>query len=280
MEHFDRYTPVSIRSYGYDYRTGAEFITHPHTHDCWQMNLILAGKCDLETDLWKQPLRPGDALLIPPGCPHTLRPGPKGDFSSYSFKFFLDGEEFGMPGYPVVTEPELRQRQLVWIEALGSIFRSVAPPEVFEVSREFPANSDTPDIELLEGVILGFCRRIGTVEKSAGNPVSSAVRAFVRSRGGKAVGVEECASHLKLSPGHLLFLIRRESGMTTKELIDRERIVLAKRFLTHTDIPISRLATQMEFNTPVYFDRFFKKYTGETPRDCRKRRKYAAIPRL
>ena len=115
MEHSDRCTPVSIRSYGYDYRTGAEFIAHPHTHDCWQMNLILAGKCDLETELWKQPLRPGDVLLIPPGCPHTLRPGPKGDFSSYSFKFFLDGEEFGMPGYPVVTEPELRERQLVWI---------------------------------------------------------------------------------------------------------------------------------------------------------------------
>ena len=275
MEHFDRYTPVSIRSYGYDYQTGAEFIAHPHTHDCWQMNLILAGKCDLETELWKQPLRPGDVLLIPPGCPHTLRPGPKGDFSSYSFKFFLDGEEFGMPGYPVVTEPELRPRQLVWIEALGSIFRSVAPPEVFEVSREFPANADTPDIELLEGVILGFCRRIGTVEKSAGNPVSSAVRAFVRSRGGKAVGVEECASHLKLSPGYLLALIRRETGMTTKELIDRERIVLAKRFLTRTDVTISRLATQLEFNTPVYFDRFFKKYTGETPRDYRKRRIYA-----
>ena len=279
MEHSARYTPVSIRSYGYDYRTGAEFIAHPHTHDCWQMNLILAGKCDLETELWKQPLRPGDVLLIPPGCSHTLRPGPKGDFSSYSFKFFLDGEEFGMPGYPVVTEPELRQRQLVWIEALGHIFRSVAPPEVFELSRDFPADAATPDIELLEGVILGFCRRIGTAEQTADSPVLRGVKAFVRSRGGKAVGVEECASHLKRSPGHLLALIRRESGMTTKEVIDRERIVLAKRFLTHTDIPISRLATQMEFNTPVYFDRFFKKYTGETPRDYRKRRKYAGIPR-
>ena len=279
MENTNLGRPLAVHVCGYDFQAGSEYVSLPHSHAFCQMNLMVSGSGEFETSLWKQPLRPGDVVFIPPGAAHMLRPSPDGDFCCYSFKFSIDCESFGMPSHPVVTEPELRERQLEWVRALGQVFSSIAPPELFRRHQEFPLSPDLPGIEVLEGMLLGFCRFIGAAENSPDSPVLRKVKGLVQSRRGKAVAVTECAEYLKCSAGHLLTLLRRETGMSVKEIIDRERIAIAKRFLAYSDISIRQLADRMEFNDLVYFCKFFKKYTCVTPRDYRKRRKYAENPK-
>ena len=65
-----------------------------------------------------------------------------------------------------------------------------------------------------------------------------------------------------------------KGGISTKEFIDRERIKTAKQLLTWSNISITHLAEKMGFSDLIYFDRFFKKYSGETPGAFRKRSQF------
>lgn len=270
MENMNIQRPVSIYLCGYDSESGGEFISVPHAHHFHQMNLVHAGYVDFETDQGSRRLLPGDIVLVPPGQTHCLRPENHCGFRTYSFKFFLPEKSLNLPKTVVFTEPELRKQQLEWIRGLGCIFSSVAPPDLFQSSQEFSLAADTPGIELLESLIWGFCRRIDIGESSSDSWILRKLKLFVQSGCGKPVSVAECARHLHCSPGYLRTLILKETGRTTKEIIDLERIRIARRLLVYSDISISALASRMKFNDLIYFDKFFRKYTGETPRGYRK----------
>ncbi len=273
MEKFDSSHLLSIYLCGYDSQKGSEFLSVLHTHPFYQMNLVQTGEADFETSSGVHHLHPGDIVMTPPGQPHTLRLKEDGRFRDYSFKFYLPEQPLNMPKNIIVTEPELREQQLEWITALGGIFRSAAPPEFFQRSKEFSLSPETPGIELLQSLLWGFCLRISNGESAAESWLLRKLKLLVQSRHGEPLSVEECAAHLHCSAGHLLTLIRAETGMTTKSVIDRERLRFAKRMLAYSDISISHLAAKMKFKDLIYFDRFFRKYTGEPPREYRKRKR-------
>lgn len=263
--------PISIYLCGYDFDLGSEFISQKHRHSFYQLNLVCSGQAEMESSKGRREIMPGDAILISPGEEHCLWPEPNSGFCDYSFKFFVRDNQDNFPEHAIFTEPELREQQLVWINALGAIFRSVAPPELFNTAKEFPLGAALPGVELLEQLVWGFFRRIIAGASSEEPWLIRKIKLLVQSRRGAPVTVEECARHLNCSAGHLLTLVRRTGGMTTKEVVDLERIKIAKHFLAYSDISITRLALQMDFNDLIYFDKFFRKYTGETPRNYRKR---------
>lgn len=51
-----------------------------------------------------------------------------------------------------------------------------------------------------------------------------------------------------------------------------KRLERAKLMLTHTDKPVLRIATELDFQPVNYFSRTFKKHTGLTPSEYRQQR--------
>ena len=264
-------SPVSIYLCGYDFEVGSEFVSREHRHSFFQLNLVSSGHAVMETKKGRRNVTSGDAILVPPGELHCL--WPEKDFCDCSFKFFINRKLEQTPESVIFTEPELREQQLVWIRALEEIFRSIAPPELFNTTKEFPLGAELPGVELLEELVWGFCRRIISSGISEEPWIIRKIKLLVQSRRGVPLTVNECAEKFNCSAEHLLTLVRKETGMTTKEVIDRERIRIAKGFLAYSDISISDLALRMCFNDLIYFDKFFRKYTGESPREYRKRHK-------
>ena len=122
-------------------------------------------------------------------------------------------------------------------------------------------------------MIRGFCRHILATANPADPWILRKIKHRVQNRRGAPLSVEECAKKFHCTPNHLLTLVRRESGMTTREVFDRERIRIAKHFLVYSDISISRPASVMCFKDLVYFDHFFRKYAMESPGQYRRRHK-------
>ncbi|MBQ7396291.1 MAG: helix-turn-helix transcriptional regulator [Lentisphaeria bacterium] len=265
--------PISLHLCGYDFDCASEFISYMHRHPFYQLNLVFAGYAEMENSRGRVTISAGDAILTPPGECHSLRFENSCDFKDYSFKFFINAPLQGNVEHSILSSEESRTQQLVWINAIGEIFRSIAPPELFFTTKEFPIDSTTPGVDMLEQLIWGFCRRIINGKNSAEPWLIRKIKTIIRTRGGAPVSVEECAKALKCSSGHLLAMIRKTSGISTKELIDRERIKIAMDFLAYSDISISDLAQKMGFKDLIYFDKFFKKYAAETPRNYRKRHK-------
>ena len=60
-------------------------------------------------------------------------------------------------------------------------------------------------------------------------------------------------------------------GMTAKAFIATRINLEAKRLLAHTDLPITDLAETLGFEETTNFTKFFKRETGCTPTEFRRR---------
>lgn len=77
--------------------------------------------------------------------------------------------------------------------------------------------------------------------------------------------VADYAGQLSITAGYLNEMVKRQSGKTAIEHI-HERIVLeAKRNLLHTEFSAKEIAYELGFEDAAYFNRFFKRLTGQTP---------------
>ena len=77
--------------------------------------------------------------------------------------------------------------------------------------------------------------------------------------------VGKYADMLYVTPGHLNDLIKSMTGKTAKQLIDEKRVMEAKRLLFWGEHSVKEIAHHLNFEDDGYFNRYFKKHTGQTP---------------
>lgn len=77
------------------------------------------------------------------------------------------------------------------------------------------------------------------------------------------------ADQLNITPKKLGQIIKSNSGTTAIELIHQRLILEAKRLLKHSDKAIKEICFGLNFDDPSYFNKFFKKHTGSTPKEYR-----------
>lgn len=77
------------------------------------------------------------------------------------------------------------------------------------------------------------------------------------------------ANKVHLSTNYLSDLLRKETGSSTKDHINKFIAKKAKDMLIGTNDSVSEIAYSLGFNYPHYFTRFFKSQTGKTPVEFR-----------
>jgi AraC-like DNA-binding protein len=98
-------------------------------------------------------------------------------------------------------------------------------------------------------------------------PVLEHVVANYRRR----LAVNDLARRSGLSPSQLQREFRRLFNMTVGDYILRLRLLMARKRLRATTDAVGRIATECGFYDQAHFTRAFKKYTGQTPLDYRRR---------
>lgn len=83
--------------------------------------------------------------------------------------------------------------------------------------------------------------------------------------------IERYAGRLGVSPPHLNALCRRLCHQSALQVIHQRLLLEAKRCLVYTTMTVGQVADSLGFSEPAYFSRFFKRYTGVSPRDFRDR---------
>jgi AraC-like DNA-binding protein len=78
------------------------------------------------------------------------------------------------------------------------------------------------------------------------------------------------ASKLYVSPNYLYSVIKKNSGHTPTDLINRKVINEAKYLIAYTLIGIAEVAYDLNFVDPFTFSKYFKKNTGYSPLHYRK----------
>lgn len=77
------------------------------------------------------------------------------------------------------------------------------------------------------------------------------------------------AALLNISAGHLGDVVKEQSGKPAITHIHERLLVEARRLLFHTDKAVKEIAWELGFEDASYFNRFFKRLTGNTPVEYR-----------
>lgn len=81
----------------------------------------------------------------------------------------------------------------------------------------------------------------------------------------------EVANYCEISEKQLNRLFKRYEGMTSSDFIYQQKISDIKKIIRITTLPFNEIAKRMGFASASYFVKFFKKHTGMTPNEYRKK---------
>ena len=73
------------------------------------------------------------------------------------------------------------------------------------------------------------------------------------------------ADKLCITPNYLNEIVKRATGINAKLYIQNKILSEAKKMLSYTNLSISEIAENLNFDSSSYFIRFFRKHTGSTP---------------
>lgn len=95
--------------------------------------------------------------------------------------------------------------------------------------------------------------------------------AFVRAHYFEELTVEQLADAVGISRKHLFYIFKKESGVSPKDCITAYRIEKAKQLLSDGRITVSSVAYSVGYQDAFNFSKMFKKNTGYSPEEYRKR---------
>ena len=94
--------------------------------------------------------------------------------------------------------------------------------------------------------------------------------ALVREYGQHTRKIEFYADKMCVTPNHLSSIIKRASGLTVLQWLNRNTVQRAKLMLKYTDYTIWEIAEHLNFSNSSFFSKFFKRETGMSPKEYRK----------
>lgn len=96
---------------------------------------------------------------------------------------------------------------------------------------------------------------------------------FLQENYNRNLSLEEICEHLSVSKNYFSYLFRRDTGVSLWAFLTEIRINRARLFLENTDWKNYEVAYNVGYDNPSYFNKLFKKYTGETPNEYRARKR-------
>ena len=94
---------------------------------------------------------------------------------------------------------------------------------------------------------------------------------YIEEHYSERLTVEEIAKNYPLTGSHLSRVFKNHMGISIKEYMIGVRINRAAFLLSLTEESVEAIAYQVGFNSLVVFSRMFKKFTGETATNYRRR---------
>ncbi|PSJ28852.1 AraC family transcriptional regulator [Streptosporangium nondiastaticum] len=264
----------SFDAFGPDARAG-----YPHRHTFYEVVYVTGGAGAHVIDLVRRPLDPHlpHLCVVLPGQVHYWERA-----SGLRGVLLLFGEDFllARPGDRELLHA-LGERQWLQLPAapsgggddaagIGSLVRAMGA--------EFAAKADgyASVLEAYLHILLVRALRLPGARRPDPAPGRAAevAREFgllLAATTGAERSVGAYAARLGVSVGYLNEAVKQTTGRTPGELLRAARTLEAKRLLTGSDLGVGQVARRVGFADPAYFCRFFRRETGVSPGDFRRR---------
>ncbi|MBR6748816.1 MAG: helix-turn-helix transcriptional regulator [Clostridia bacterium] len=124
--------------------------------------------------------------------------------------------------------------------------------------------------ELIGEMLRAYCRLVRTHAGDQFSPVVQRIRAYIDANLSGDLTLNTLADLMRISPGYLSTIFRRETGKTLIEYVIGQRMKAAIHLLQSTGLQIQTISQLCGCADPNYFSRLFKRHYGMTPGEFRR----------
>lgn len=239
-----------------------------HCHPVWQLTVVTEG-C-LRFDFGPRgvfPLNAGDIMFIAPETPHEGHSIAEKTHSMQLFCRYFDRNmlpeisEFFSP-FQVNAVWFGHRSPEVFQELSAKILADCPSTQPFGCSWRFP---------LLSTFLLLGLESLRGIQETTHPPLSpelSRIFPFMLEHYQEAIGVNELADVVQLSPSRFSALFRKQTGQSPIHYLNQLRLGVAQNLLLR-GVPLAEAASSSGFHSVQYFCRYFRKMTGQTPGEFR-----------
>lgn len=227
---------------------------------------IPTGTGVFETREKRFDVNPGDMLLLYANQWHRYKPKPNEGWEEYWIGF--DGDFF---------EDSIKQE--VFPKSESYVKRIGYKDEIIFLmnqSLELIKRNTNGHRKILAGILIQLLAYTITTED---HPVETRVENIgdrtirtIRAQLHKEIDFQELAAKFHLSYSRFRTLFKQQTGLGLQQYLIRERIQNAHRLLSNTDKGIKEIASMTGFKSVYYFSRIFRKKTGFSPTEIRRKK--------
>lgn len=248
-------------------------VKYPHRHDFFEVLYLKKGSGFHVIDGNNYEIKPPCVFFMSRGQAHKLELSQ--DIEGYIFIFTADfyllnrtdqNRLIEFPFFYTIHQdnPPLQLENESDIRFLEDLFRK----GIAEIARP-----DGYSVEMLRSIldlILTTCSARYQVFESLMNKGKGQILVkrffhFLEENHRKNLSLNEYAQMIGVTANHLTQTIKQLTGKTSSQIIKDKQLLEIKRLLVHTNLSVSEIACQLNFDDQSYFTKFFKRETGMTP---------------
>jgi AraC family transcriptional regulator, transcriptional activator of pobA len=248
-------------------------VKYPHRHDFFEVLYLLKGSGFHVIDTNKYEIKPPCVFFLSPGQAHKLELS--NDIEGFIFIFTADfyllnrSNQNSLIEFPFFytihqDNPPLLLENEGDICFLETLFRqSIVEKLLVGVYAQEMLRS------ILDLILTTCAARYqvseNTLNKGKGQILVKRFFHLVEENHQKNLSLSDYSAMIGVTPNHLTQTVKLLTGKTSSQIIKAKQLLEIKRLLVHTNLSVSEIANQLNFEDQSYFTKFFKRETGITP---------------
>lgn len=255
-------------------------IEKPHKHNFYAVFLFTKGSGTHEIDFTTYEVKPGAIFFLYPGQTHGWHLSD--DIEGYLFFHTKEFYEMGYVNNTLYEYPFFKSNASNKCFYLDQIFTSKLMHDIENIYNEYLQNNWKKTqliLSYLTQIYILLNRQIESNSLIDHNSLRHYQNQFntfehlVDKYYKEIKSASEYAEKLNITQKHLNRIVKSITDKTTTNIIIERNILEAKRNLIYTNKTFNQIAQDLGYTDYSYFNKLFKKYTGETPTEFIKRYK-------
>lgn len=248
-------------------------VKYPHRHDFFEVLYLIKGSGFHVIDGNKYEIKPPCVFFMSPGQAHKLELS--NDIEGFIFIFTADfyllnrSNQNSLIEFPFFytihqDNPPLPLENEGDVRFLESLFRQ----SITESGQT--GDYTTEMLRSILDLILTTCAAryrvtANMLNKGKGQMLVKRFFHLLEENHHKNLSLSDYSGMIGVTPNHLTQTVKLLTGKTSSQIIKAKQLMEIKRLLVHTNLSVSEIANQLNFEDQSYFTKFFKRETGTTP---------------
>lgn len=271
--HVSKITTILYLGFSPEYRSALD------VHDFWELIYVDKGVTRIMAREHEFPLKSGEVILHAPNLRHRISCDETHSANVFIVSFNCKSaamKQFGTS--PITVPPAVRPLITSLIDEGTKNFDCAVLP--MKPLSDSPVGGQQMIRILLESLLIQLLRvsaapaetrpeaETRPVAETSGGGLASGIIAYLNNHIYDQVTIEQLCETFHYGKSRLCAVFRKDTGKTIITFYTEKKIEAAKELMRQGKT-IRETATLLGFDTPQYFSRVFKTYTGMPPHDYR-----------